>query len=89
MVTVRVVWMAHGESVVSGLKVYTLGPTTVVLMSVGVQLPATPFNDVNGNAVAVPFSQILAIGSNVGRICPVTVTQSVAGKKQLKVGVKV
>ena len=87
--TVKVVWIAQGESVVSGLKVYTLGPTTVVSILAGVQVPATPFNDVNGNAEAVPFSQILAIGSNVGRICPVTVTQSVAGKKQLKVGVKV
>jgi len=72
-VTVSVVVVAHCPA--SGVKVYV--PLVVLLTTAGVQVPVTPFVDVNGNTGATAPLQIGVTAAKVGVTFGVTVISNV------------
>ena len=54
-------------------------PAVVVVIVAGIQVPEMPFNEVAGRAGGVEFWHSGPIGSNVGVISGVIVTDTVAG----------
>ena len=63
----------------AGVKVYTVVPTVLVLITAGDQVPAIPLLEVNGNAGAVLLRQISPITSKVGVVAGVALMLMVTG----------
>ena len=61
----------------AGVKVYTVVPTVLVLITAGYQVPAIPLLEVAGSAGAVLLRQISPITSKVGVVAGVTVTDKI------------
>jgi len=80
MITI-VVGSPHCEALF-GVKVYVLGPVTVVVMTAGLQVPVIPSIEVFGKAGGVEFSQKGPNCANVGRTCGCTVTDKLTTESQ-------
>mgnify|MGYP006262631575 CR=1 FL=1 len=63
----------------AGVKLYTVVPAVLVLITAGNQVPAIPLLEVAGNAGAVLLRQISPITSKVGVVAGVTLMLMVTG----------